>query len=164
MKLFAFTQAFLLLFIILVQDTLSLPTSLPNDTRDTSLNLALETRSQLERRDSWDCKGSGVCGIHINPESCLQALAKFNPAVTYRGQVRQFQDNGGARLGSCFVEYACGKKKDYISAAEYGVSTGQSIRERGKSIYSLGGCKKCGTVWFWGSCRVTFNYCYHKGC
>ncbi|KAK6337075.1 hypothetical protein TWF718_009861 [Orbilia javanica] len=138
MKLVAFTQTFLFLLFLFTSGTLSLPTPEPIDLQDTSANLALDARSQLEKRDSWDCKGSGVCGIHINPESCLQALSKINPDVTYRSSFRQFHDNGGPRLGSCFVEYACGKQKDYISAAEYGVSKGWSLRESTANFVDVG--------------------------
>ncbi|KAK6513073.1 hypothetical protein TWF506_009236 [Arthrobotrys conoides] len=132
-----------------------------------SPNPALEVRSNLEKRDSWDCKGSSNCGS-VKAHACIYALNNFLFANKNTrswdlvwGPIRHWRINDNLIFGNCLAMYTCGDSRDYESAARAGVATIGNLIAKGQTIYDedLGKCKRCGSVWFWGSCRVTFNYC-----
>ncbi|KAF3289282.1 hypothetical protein TWF970_003062 [Orbilia oligospora] len=162
MQLFAFTQV-LLLFTFL-QGTLCLPAPAPQpfdlQGETSSPNSALEARATLEKRDSWDCKGSGMCST-VPQETCLTALNAFKTNDIFWKEKRRWVKYDAFVNGHCLAMWTCSNPQDYVSAGNSGVSRGYSLVDKALSIYSKNGgnCKKCGSVWFWGSCRFTLNYC-----
>ncbi|KAK6358005.1 hypothetical protein TWF730_007359 [Orbilia blumenaviensis] len=146
---------------VLVSGVLGLPTApKPNVHVETeSTNSALEVRATLEKRDSWDCKGSGMCST-VPKDACIQALGAFKiDGKTWWSEKRSWVKYDAFTNGHCLAMWTCGNPADYISAGNAGVSYGYNLANKAMSIYNQGGCKRCGSVWFWGSCRFTFNYC-----
>ncbi|KAK6501271.1 hypothetical protein TWF481_009112 [Arthrobotrys musiformis] len=162
MQFLFLTQA-LLLFSFL-QGALCLPTGQPHaldidaPVETSTPNSALEVRATLEKRDSWDCKGSAMCSS-VSQGACYGALSYFKTNEVYWTEKRAFVKYDSIANGHCLAMWTCGSVQDYVSAAQAGVSQGWFLVHKANSIYNEGGCKKCGSVWFWGSCRFTFNYC-----
>ncbi|KAF3223021.1 hypothetical protein TWF106_000816 [Orbilia oligospora] len=161
--------------IFMIPGVLCLPRSASQpsgpETAASSSNPALEVRGNLEKRDSWDCKGSSSCGM-VKASACIEALEAFLRSNKNNrswdkvwGPIRHWRSYNSYNTGKCLAMYTCGDSRDYESAARAGVATIGNLMAKGRSIYDeeLGNCKRCGSVWFWGSCRVTFNYC-HNNC
>ncbi|KAF3933343.1 hypothetical protein ABW19_dt0203137 [Dactylella cylindrospora] len=122
-------------------------------------SIRLEGRSTLERRETIDCKGSGMCKAVVG-EWCQKAAQEgFVDSVTYWSETRRVVVVHPITQSYCLAMYKCENPDDY----KWGMS-GAEIRQKFRNIYDVGGCKKCGTAWFWGSCRVTLNYCQGGGC
>ncbi|KAK6336481.1 hypothetical protein TWF696_002031 [Orbilia brochopaga] len=113
----------------------------------------------LYKRDTIDCKGSGLCGF-LNGNHCRKAAQEgFADSVTYFSETRRIVIQNDLFRTFCLAMYKCENPDDY----QYGMP-GSEIRQRFRNIKDLGGCEKCGTNWYFGSCRVTFNYCSGSGC
>ncbi|KAF3169064.1 hypothetical protein EYR41_004180 [Orbilia oligospora] len=164
MQFLAFTQIFLLFSCLgaLVPGALCLPASHPSDIQletAASPNAALEARSILEKRDSWDCKGSIRCST-MPQSACLVALNYFNNDDILWQEKRAWYTYDGFGY-SCLARYSCGNVQDYVSAAQAGVSRGRNLVAKARTIYKQDGgrCTRCGQVYFWGTCKFSFDYC-----
>ncbi|KAK6527268.1 hypothetical protein TWF281_010456 [Arthrobotrys megalospora] len=134
MNVFSLDLIILLLssLLLIIPETLCLPTSQLTDVQGTtaaSPNLALEVRASLEKRDSWNCDGSFNC-YTIDQLACLLALHQFavDPNRVYTTQQKYSIRN--TLTGSCLAMYTCGKKEDYASAAQWGISKGSNLKDK----------------------------------
>ncbi|KAK6535400.1 hypothetical protein TWF694_001861 [Orbilia ellipsospora] len=117
--------------------------------------------SRLVKRETNDCKGSALCPF-VNKKSCLKAMEDgYSDTVTYYSETRRTLKNYYVPFmdGYCLAMFTCENPDDY----KWG-KTGAELKQQFRNIYSVGGCTKCGSDWWWGSCRVTFNYCSARGC
>ncbi|KAF3310097.1 hypothetical protein TWF173_010107 [Orbilia oligospora] len=133
MQFFALSQVFVLLSILQVfmPGALCLPTAQPSTDLQLgaeSPNPALEVRTSLEKRDSWDCKGSSNCG-GVSANACRRAFARFlvGPDEVFRRETRYSERYDGIGLHSCLAIYTCSNPADYVSAANAGVATGRNL-------------------------------------
>ncbi|KAK6335882.1 hypothetical protein TWF730_003256 [Orbilia blumenaviensis] len=173
---FSLTQIFVVISSIqalIVPGASCLPTAQPTDIEPIgplaateSPNPAIEARSILQKRDSWDCKGSSSCGL-VPQWACRSALSYFATNEVFWGEKRAWVNYDSVGYGHCLAMWKCDNPADYVSAAQAGVSQGHNLRTKAFTIYHKkseggGGCTRCGSVWFWGSCRFTFNYCQNN--
>ncbi|KAF3142666.1 hypothetical protein TWF569_007522 [Orbilia oligospora] len=93
------------------------------------------TPANLQKRDSWNCNGSGNCNF-VDATACLAALYKFIPTLIYTKETRFSVPN--AITGSCLAMWTCGNSADYASAAQWGISKGSVIVTKYGRIYLLG--------------------------
>ncbi|KAK6525973.1 hypothetical protein TWF281_011016 [Arthrobotrys megalospora] len=124
-----------LLLIVYAPGVRSAPTSQPTDLQIAaakaaaiSPNSAIEARASLEKRDSWDCKGSASCG-NVDQDSCLRAISNYSPYITYVWEARYIGRNAN-NDGYCLAMWTCGNQADYDSAAAWGISNGQKLRDK----------------------------------
>ncbi|KAK6508832.1 hypothetical protein TWF481_003600 [Arthrobotrys musiformis] len=155
MKIFILKFLFLILpsILILAPEVLGLPTNLNVNANP---NPALEARNALEKRDPFNCLGSGECN-HVEQEACRRAAAMFNDNTMYYKETRFASSNTNTGWGKCLAMWTCSNKADYAAGM-----SGWNIKWGLERIYMVGGCKNCGSYYFYASCRVTFNYCITK--
>ncbi|KAF3919711.1 hypothetical protein ABW20_dc0106681 [Dactylellina cionopaga] len=130
---------------------------------ENNANTALETgvspRSLLMKRETINCKGSSLCGT-LSGSVCRRAAEEgFADSVTYYSEVRRIVIQNDLIKSYCLAMWHCENPDDY----KWGMS-GAEIKQRFRNLKTVSNCEKCGTNWFWGSCRVTFNYCSGQGC
>ncbi|KAK6514704.1 hypothetical protein TWF281_004901 [Arthrobotrys megalospora] len=133
MKFFALNQVLVLasfLQVLGAPGALCLPTGQPTGLQiaTESPNPALEVKATLEKRDSWDCKGSSNC-IGVSAEACRRATDLFlvNPNEVIRSERRYAVAYDPLKLHHCLAMYTCANADDYQSAANAGVSTGNNL-------------------------------------
>ncbi|EPS40949.1 hypothetical protein H072_5157 [Dactylellina haptotyla CBS 200.50] len=115
--------------------------------------------SPLMKRETIDCKGSSLCHF-LNGDHCRQAFEEgFADSVTYYSEVRRVVIQFDLFKTYCLAMFTCENPDDYAWG-----KTGAELKERFRNLKTVSNCEKCGTNWFWGSCRVTLNYCSGKGC
>ncbi|KAF3182651.1 hypothetical protein TWF788_005965 [Orbilia oligospora] len=121
--------------IFMIPGVLCLPRSASQpsgpETAASSSNPALEVRGNLEKRDSWDCKGSSSCGM-VKASACIEALEAFLRSNKNNrswdkvwGPIRHWRSYNSYNTGKCLAMYTCGDSRDYESAARAEIGVDQ---------------------------------------
>ncbi|KAH6640172.1 hypothetical protein F5144DRAFT_609227 [Chaetomium tenue] len=111
-------------------------------------------RSVLDKRDSYDCKGSSMCSS-LQVRACDDAVNSkliCNDDVNY-GASGSGRPQGGA-CSNIFGGYGCGI---FIQGKSHCVRTGNQMWWDYQDIRKSG-CQKCSTKHWGDGCMTTVNY------
>ncbi|KAH6693628.1 hypothetical protein F5X68DRAFT_247988 [Plectosphaerella plurivora] len=117
-------------------------------------DVSLVPRSPLDKRDSFDCKGSSMCAT-LNVAACNNAV---NFRLIRNNDVNYGAPGSGRRFtGACeqIVQgYGCGV---FIQGKSHCARTGNEMWWDYQDIRN-NGCRVCGTKHWGDGCMTTINY------
>ncbi|KAJ7469080.1 meiotically up-regulated gene family-domain-containing protein [Mycena latifolia] len=119
-----------------------------NGSANVSVTIERSLEDQISKRDSINCKGSGLCGGPlITAGQCQAAFNLIVPGNTYIA--------GGSASGACSGH--CGVFVQSFDGTGGCTVSGSQLQTSFNAIRAAG-CAKCGSNEFDNGCEVTINY------